>query len=447
MSVVKEGRATLALAVPLMAGQVSQMLMAVVDTKMIGEIGTLELAASGFANNVLQVPLLITAGLTVAVSIKTSQARGAGTPEKARNGLRNGMYLAFALGVMTLLSAWWILPHLDVFRQDPDVTRRVPGYFMLVALSLIPAFMVMTLKSHTDALNRPWMPMIIVVGSVFLNVFLNWLLIQGNWGFPALGLEGAGLATCAARLASLGGLLWWVSEDRSLERWIPRTWFRGVDWKEAKSLIILAAPAALQIGAEFGAFIAAALVVGSMGEVALAAHQVAFTFSATIYMIPLGLSMALTVRTGEAWGAGQRERLGKIMLSAWVIVLGISLLSMAGLILANEALAEFFVAEGEWETVALAAAIFTVAAIFQVGDQSQITFSGFLRGLDDVAVPAGIMVFCYWVAGVPLGWWLAYQVGMGAVGIWWGLTTGLWLTALGLGFRVWLRLRKEKKTG
>ena len=434
MSLLEEGRKTLVLAVPLVTSQVSQMAMAVVDTAMIGDVGSLELAASAFANNVLHVPMLAAAGLSVAVSVKTSQARGAGDREAAARAVRHGVWLALGIGLLTLVGAFALLPLLGFFRQDPDVIARVPGYFLLVAASMVPAFALMGLKNHADALNRPWWPMGIVVAGVAFNALLNWVLIRGNWGAPALGLEGAGVATLIARMATVAGLFWWMVKSDVLGEWMPTRWLGRLRGRTVRSLARIGGPAALQIGAEFGAFIAAALIIGSMGEIELAAHQVAFTFSATLYMIPLGFSMALTVRTGDAKGAGELGRLRDILLSTWGMILVLSLSCMAGLWFFPEVIADWF--SDDRETIGLAAAILMVTAIFQVGDQSQIIFSGYLRGLDDVTMPAVIMVVCYWILGMPFGWWLAFERGMGAPGIWWGLTLGLWATAVGLGVRI-----------
>ena len=438
-TLVKEGRATALLALPLVAGQVSQMLMGVADTLMIGRLGTVELAASTFANTVLHVPLMFGIGMAIAVSVKVSQARGAQSPADARAALRHGLFLCLGLGVLTMIGALALLPVFPYFGQEAGVVEMVPTYFLFVALSMTPAMGSMAVKSHADAMNRPWPAFHILLGGVLLNVLLNWILIYGKGGAPALGLEGAGLATLLARLATLAGLLGWCVKEPRMREWVPRRWFVRPDGRAIRQLWKIGWPASLQISAEMGAFVAATLMVGSLGAAALASHQVAMSCAATVFMVPLGVSMALTVRIGEAWGAKEFERWRPIVMSGWLMGFCVSLGSVAVLLGFHEQIAGWFLTDVDAASVA--SGLLLVAAIFQIGDHSQILSAGVLRGLDDVKIPAWIAFFAYWVVAMPLGWILSFRAGMGVSGMWWGLTCGLSLTAVLLGARVW------RKTG
>ncbi|MDB4395122.1 MATE family efflux transporter, partial [Akkermansiaceae bacterium] len=208
-SIVREGRATLILALPLMAGQVSQMLMGLVDTYMIGKIGTVELAASTLAHSILHLPLMLGIGIAIAVSVKVSQARGAEDPQQAKAALRDGFLLSLVLGVATFIVSWLSLPLLSLLGQDPEVVNRLPGFYLLVSASMTPAIITMAVRNHSDGMAKPWPVFWIVLAGVFLNVFLNWLFIDGNWGAPRMELEGAGLATLLARLATMIGVMLW----------------------------------------------------------------------------------------------------------------------------------------------------------------------------------------------------------------------------------------------
>ncbi|MGE9269400.1 MAG: MATE family efflux transporter, partial [Verrucomicrobiales bacterium] len=321
-SLLAEGRATVRLALPLIVGQLAQMLMGVVDTLMIGHVGVTELAASSFANTLIYVPMMFGIGIAVAVSIRVSQARGAKDAPAARAALRHGLQITTGLGVMTLLVAWWILPSLAVFGQDPAVLAAMPHYFLWVAGSMIPAMAGMAVKNHADAMNRPWPMFWITFASVVLNAFLNWLLIFGNLGLPAMGLDGAGVATFLARSLAFGMMIVWCVKSPSLREWVPYRWFRWPEKKSIVDLVRIGFPTSMQLLAEVSAFVVAALLIGTLGEVALAAHQIAISCAATTFMIPLGLSMALTVRMGETWGAKEPRRLRRILLSGWWIGLG-----------------------------------------------------------------------------------------------------------------------------
>ncbi len=432
-----EGRQTLRLALPLIVGQVSQMLTVVADTLMIGRLGSVPLATATFANTVLQVPFIFGIGMVVAVSIRVSQARGAKAPAAARAALRHGLYISFALGFLTLAAAWLMLPALPVFQQKPEVISEIPDYFLWVAASLIPAFASLAMKHHADAMNHPWPPFWILLGGVLLNIGLNWIFIYGNWGAPRMELAGAGLATFLARSLTFIMMWVWVERFATFREWIPRHWLRRPDWPAVTHLVKIGFPASIQILAESSAFVFATLMIGTLGPDALAAHQVAISCAGTVFMVPLGLSQALTVRIGEAWGAQDFHRLRPIAISGWILAAGFALCSALIFWFFNQPLAAAFLKEAS--TLHLAAGLLGVAAFFQLGDALQIVSAGSLRGMDDVAVPAWLTFSAFWLVALPMGWFLTFRGGMGVVGMWWGITLGLSLTALALGVRLWLK--------
>lgn len=434
-SLVREGKATLTLALPLMAGQVSQMLMSLVDTFMIGSIGTVELAASTLAHTILHLPLMVGVGLAIAVSIKVSQARGANKKEHAKSALRDGFFLSLLFGLVTFVLCLASLPLLPFMGQDPEVVAEMPVFYLLVSLSMTPAMASMVIRNHSDAMAKPWPVFWIVLGSVLLNALLNWLLIFGKWGFPELNLVGAGVATLLARFFGLLGLMVWCRSSADLRDWSPKRWFLRPVWKELREFWKLAWPSSLQTSAELSAFIFAAFFVGSFGAAALAAHQVALMCMATTFMVPLGLSMALTVQVGEAKGAGTLERFRAIVLSGWGMGLVVSLCGAAVFLWKGEYLAAFFLTEPA--PLQIAVSLFTIGAIFQIADHSQILSSGVLRGVDDVRMPTLILGFSHWLIGIPLGLYLALHLGYEVNGIWWGLCAGLVTSAILLGRRAW----------
>lgn len=434
----RECRATLTLAVPLIAGQLSQMLLGLTDTLMIGRLGTIELAAVAFANSVLHLPLMFGIGLVMAVSVRVSQARGAQNPPGARSALRNGLYLSLALGALIVLGSAGLLPLLGWFRQDPAVIAVVPDYFMLLAASMGPALMAMAIKNHADAMNRPWPPLWIMFGGVVLNIGLNALLIFGYWGLPAMGLEGAGLATLLARVVTLIALLaWCLQSSPAYREWLPRRWLRGPEWDTLQDLLKIGTPTGIHLLAEVGAFVLATLMIGALGAVALASHQIAITMAAFVFMVPLGLGMALTVRVGEAWGARRQADLPGIFVTGW----GLAALFSAGSVLAltwfNREIAALFTLEPAVQEVA--ATLLLIAGIFHFSDALQIVSTSLLRGMDDVRVPAGIVFGVYWLIALPVGGWLTFGLDWGAPGIWWGLTLGLTIAAVVLSHRAYSR--------
>lgn len=430
----RECRATLKLAIPLMAGQLSQMLLGLADTLMIGRVGTIELAAVAFANSILHLPLMFGIGLVMAVSVRVSQARGAQNPAGARSALRNGLYLSLGLGALIILGSAGLLPLLDQFRQDPGVIAVVPDYFMLLAASMGPALMAMAIKNHADAMSRPWPALWIMFGGVILNIGLNALLIFGQWGLPAMGLEGAGLATLLARITTLVALLaWCLHTAPDYREWLPQRWLRGPEWSTLQDLLKIGTPTGLHLLAEVGAFVLATLMVGALGAVALASHQIAISMAAFVFMVPMGLGMALTVRVGEAWGAQRHSELPGIFLTGWGLMALFASSSVLALTLFNREIAALFTTESA--VLDLAAGLLLIAGIFHFSDALQIVSTSLLRGLDDVRVPAAMVFGVYWLIALPLGGLLTFGWGWGAPGIWWGLTLGLTLAGVALSWR------------
>ncbi|MEM7385248.1 MAG: MATE family efflux transporter [Verrucomicrobiota bacterium] len=438
IQLVSEGRQSLILAFPLIAGLVSQMLIGVADTLMIGRLGEVPLAAATFSINLIHLPFMFGIGMAIAVSVRVSQARGAENPIEARAALRHGLLLTLGIGALTvLLAAGWV-PLFPLFQQKPEVIEAAPAYFMIIAVSMIPGMGSVALKSYFDAMNRPWPAFWVTLGGVVLNIFLNWVFIYGNLGAPRMELEGAGLATVLARSATLIGLIVLCHSMPELKEWVPRNWLRKPDWMALRHLIKIGWPTSIQIFAEVSAFVAASIVIGTISVAALAAHQVAITCVATVFMIPLGLSQALTVRIGETWGAGQYERWRPIVINGWCIGIFVTLFSTLTFVLFRNEIAHQFLPKDP-EPAKVAAGLLLVAAAFQLADALQVVSAGALRGLNDVKAPAWIAFVAYWVISLPLGYYLAFHREMGVNGIWWGLTVGLSITAAALGRRLWVK--------
>lgn len=435
MNLIQESRLTLRLAFPLMIGQLSQMLMGVVDTLMVGHLGVADLAALTFANSLFHVPFVFGIGLLSGVSVFTSNSRGANDAAGARGSCRHGLYLATALGAVLFGISWIVSMHLDCFGQPAAVALRTTGFFRIIMASVIPALASIALKNHADALNRPWPPFWIFLGGVGLNVGLNAVMIYGKFGFPALGFEGAAWATLISRSAILTTMIFWLVRAKDLREWVPYRWFRAPDFPDIRRLLSVGLPASVQMAFEVTAFSLAGLIMGRFGAVAMAAHQIAITLAATAFMIPLGLSMALTVRIGQAHGAGEFKRLRPIMSSGWLLAAGYSILGAVSFLVFGNFLASLFIKTPE--VIVLAGSLLMVVGVFQLFDSLQVASSAMLRGLQDARVPAVIGFAAYWLVGLPVGAGLAFGLHLGALGVWWGLAAGLFVAAISLGPRLW----------
>ena len=434
----EECGATLRLAVPLVFGQLAQMLIGVVDTVMIGRVGTVPLAAAAFANSLLMVPLVFGVGLLSSVSMQTARAGGAGDHRTAQATLRNGVGVALVLGLLCTIGFALLLPWLAVFGQPSEVVAATPVYLFTCAVSLVPALVGMALKNQADALNAPWTPLWIMLGGVGLNALLNAAWIHGYAGFPACGLEGAGYATLTSRLVVAAALFVWMGRSVRLKDWMPQQWGCGLELAGLGRLLRLGLPAGLHLLAEVSMFMVAALLVGSLGVVPLAAHQITLTCASVTFMVPLGISMAITVRVGELTGAGQTQRRHAVLLGGWGLGGLAALGSMALFYGLGRQVAWQFVRDPA--VVQLALPLLIVAGFFQLGDAIQVISAGALRGVQDVRMPALLACGIYWGVALPLSWVVGFAMSYGAWGVWIGLAAGLGVAGVVLGRRAWVLL-------
>ncbi|MEP2774400.1 MAG: MATE family efflux transporter [Luteolibacter sp.] len=435
MSFLTESKLTLKLAFPLVIGQVSQMLLGVADTVMIGQLGVTELAVLTFANSLFYVPFIFGIGVLSSVSVFTSGAAGGKDAAAGRASCRNGIYIGAAIGLLLFGLMSVISMNLGMFGQPADVVAKTGAYFRIIMFSMIPGLMSMALKNHADALDRPWPPFWIFLGGVVLNVFLNWVMIYGKLGCPALGLAGAAWATMISRTAILIGMFVWIYRGRGMREWAPVRWLKPPSRAEIGKFLNVGIPSSLQMICEVSAFSVAGLMMGRFGETAMAAHQITLMCAATAFMIPLGLSMALSVRLGSVKGAGQPERLRMIVKSGWVLAVSYGICGAALFFTLGAWLASLYTHEAP--VIRLSASLMVVVGVFQLFDSLQVSSASMLRGLRDTRIPALVAFFAYWMVGLPVSVLLSVKYDQGAVGVWWGLALGLFVACFMLAPRLW----------
>jgi multidrug resistance protein, MATE family len=420
---LEESRRTLALALPIMSGLVGQMLMGLTDTLMVGQVGTVPLAAAAFASNLSHIPMVGGMGLLAAVPVLTAHAYGAGRPAQASEVLRHGLWIAVVAGTLAALGLWWMRSRVGWLNQPPEVVAAAQTYLLLMGISLFPLLVAHTLKQFCEALANPWPPTLILLGGVLLNILLNWVFIFGRWGSPAMGLDGAGLATLTARVATALVIGLYLVRARALMDYLPACWRRLPSWRSVGEQLRIGSPVAVQHLLEVGAFAFAAIMMGWINAEAMAAHQIAITCAATTFIFAMGFGMAVSIRVGHAWGAGANDQVRRVGMSG----LTLTAIMMAGFatlfILGNRMIADAF--SNESEVIAIAAAMLFIAGFFQIFDGLQVVALSALRGMADVRVPAMIAVFSYWVIALPVGYLAGFVFGYGAAGIWLGLAAGL----------------------
>ena len=438
----QEAEKTLKLSLPIIFGELAQMSLHLIDAAMVGAVGYKQLAAAALAVSVVNVPFIFGIGITVSVSQMVSHAHGEEDENLISHYFYNGFWLCawFAVGItIALVAGRNILYHLG---QDAEVVAYALPFMRLLSVSLIPMLLFLALKHFADGLQKTRAAMVLSLFALPLNVFLNWLLIFGNWGFPRLELIGSGWATLITRLTIFVILGIVVLAHPSFREY---TAIRGEQWKlrakTLRELLHIGVPSGLQMGLEIGAFAVSAILIGMIDAASLAAHQIAITCAAMTFMVSVGLSQGSSIRTSNALGRVDWQAISEIGKSTLIMSLMFGSFCAISFVLLRNQLPKVF--NNDASVVALAASLLFYAAIFQISDSLQAIGAGLLRGIKDVKIPTLLIGVAYWVIGLPSGYVLAFHFKLNAVGIWLGFIIGLTFSAVFLCTR-FLRMAKLK---
>jgi multidrug resistance protein, MATE family len=425
---------TIQLAIPIILGELAQMSLHLIDTAMVGNISYQHLAAASLVMTVVNIPFVLGIGMTISVSQLVSMANGRRDHQLISHYLFNGFVLCafFALLISAgLVFGRNILKHLD---QDPQVVVLAIPFMKLVGLSVIPMLLFMTLKQFTDGLEYTKTAMMLSVAAMPVNIFLNWLLIYGNWGFPRLELAGAGYATLITRTLIFLVLGVIVLMHKTFNRFIA---VRSRQWKynfsTIKELLRIGVPSSIQMGVEIGAFAVSGIIIGTISAVSLAAHQIALSCAAFTFMVSIGLSQAGSIRVSNAFGRTDWNKIRIIGKTTFVTAFLYGCFCAVAFTIFRWQLPLIF--NKNQDVIRLSALLLLFAAVFQISDATQATGAGLLRGIKDVKLPTLLITIAYWVIGLPVGWLFAFHYHMGAAGMWLGLILGLTFAAVFLGTR------------
>jgi multidrug resistance protein, MATE family len=431
-SIRAEIRATTAVALPLAAANLAQMAMGLTDTIMVGRLGAQPLAAAGLGAALYFTTATAVQGVVNAVAPLAAHALGAGDRARAGRIAGEGLVLGFLLsipfmGIMATADRLLVL-----LGYDPALAAEV-GRFLRALMLGAPAFIAFSaLRSLLSALERTRAIMVVLLCCIISNALLNWVLIYGHFGLPALGIVGSGLASAINQWLMPLGLLLYIRLAPSLASLDVLGGILPRQWRDMTELLHLGLPIAGIIALENGVFLAAGLVVGLFGAAALGAHHVVLNCAATTFMIPLGVSQAATVRVAFELGAGRPDA---ARLAGFVALgLGMSVMAAGAIVMSTmpRTILSAFVdvaAPANANLVAIAVQLFALAALFQVSDGMQTVAAGALRGYRDATVPMLLAAVGYWAIGFLGGWLLAFPLGRGATGMWWGLVLGTTVVA------------------
>ena len=413
----------LRLAVPVIFAEIGWTVMGAVDTMMVGRLSTEAIGAVSLGTAVFLVVTIFGMGLLLSLDTLISQAFGAGQLSECNRSLFHGIYVSLLLAVpltVVLLQAGTLLKSIGL---NPGVVALTIPYLRPVVYGLLPLLFYMSCRRYLQATGHVLAVMMVLVTANIVNALVNWMLIFGNLGAPALGIEGAGWATFIARCyLALGmfGCIFYYNRVQGYGLFSHRFTF---EWKRLQQLLRLGLPAALQTTMEFGLFAAATTFAGYLDTASLGAHQIALICVSTTFMVPLGLSSAAAIRIGQLVGYGDLR--GARHCGWMAIILGVSFmsLSMIAFLVFPKLIIRAF--SSDPEVIAIGVSLLYVAAFFQLFDGLQVVTTGALRGLGETRLPMLVTLFGFWVLGLPVGYFLCFPASQGVWGLWIGLSLGL----------------------
>ncbi len=427
------------LAAPVVFVQLGVMLMGVVDTLMLGHLSAEALAAGGIGHATNIALLIFGFGTLSALDPLIAQAYGAGDRASVAAHLQRGLVLALALSLPLCLILWDLRPLLRLFGQ-PAVVVEGAGSYIRGILWGVPAYLLFTAFRQTLQAMRIVRPAAtaIVFGNVF-NLVFNWLLIFGHLGFPALGVRGSAYATSGARWGMLVWLL--VASRRQLAPYWNGFTAEAAAVGRYVRMLRIGIPIGLHSSIEILLFATVAFLMGRMGVAELAGHQIAINLASLSFMVPMGIGSAAATLVGNAIGHQDMREARRA--AGACLFLGGGTMFLFALVFAAfpEGLARLYTADAA--TVAVAAMLLPIAAVFQVFDGLQVVSVGVLRGAADTAFPAALALVGFWAVGLPASWLLGFRFGFGAAGLWWGLTLAIAAVATLLMLRMTSRLRRH----
>ena len=424
---------TFQLAYPVVIGQLGIVMMGVVDSLMVGQLGAAPLAAASLGNGMAFIVMIIGIGISMAVTPLVAIAVGAGKYEDCGIYFRQSLLVNSVISIITAVIIYFAADLIQYFDQPKEVQNQAISYVRIIGLSSIPLLLFQSYKQFIEGLSVMRPAMIISLIANIVNVFVNWLLIFGNLGLPKLELDGAGWATFASRLFMAIVLILFVMSNKYFKQYDVTFHFKSINRAVIKKILALGLPSGLQYFFEIGAFSFAVVMVGWLGTKQLAAHQIAINLASISFMAALGISAAGSIRVGNAVGQKniQETRIAGFTAS----LMGASIMFISGIIFVvfRNFLPTLYISDEV--VISYASSLLVIAALFQLSDGVQAVGIGILRGLTDVKIPTAITFISYWIVGLPIGYLLGFNFELGVQGVWIGLLLGLTTSAILLTLR------------
>ncbi len=431
-------RAILTLGLPLIGGHLGQVAIGVTDTVMVGWYSVEALAAVTLASTYFFVLFIFGSGFAWAVMPMVAAFAAEDDEVGIRRSTRMGLWLSLAFAVLSMPLLIFAEPILRLLGQGADLSREAARYLAVAGWGIIPALLVMVLKSYLAALERTQVVLWITLVAAVVNALANYAFIFGNWGAPELGIVGAALASVTTQLVSLIGVVIYILVIVPQHQLFVRFW--RADGQMLARVFRLGLPIGLTALSEVGLFAASAMMMGWLGTIPLAAHGIAVQLASITFMVHLGLSNVATIRAGNAYGRRDRPHMARGAVMVTVMSVVFAAVTIAAFVIWPEPLIALFMQQNEPardEILAIGVGLLAMAALFQFVDGTQAIALGLLRGVQDTAIPMWMAAFSYWVVGIPCSYLLGFTLGWEGIGVWAGLVIGLGVAAVLLNARFW----------
>lgn len=424
-----------------MGSNLGHVLMGVSDNIMVGHIDAVSLAAAGLATVAFNVLMLFGIGVSYAITPLVAEASGKDDHDRIVGTLRHGLTINIVNACFLVIIVLLGKNLLYQINQPPDVVTKAIPYLNILMFSLIPVLIYQSFRQFAEGMSNTRIAFVIVLGCNVINIGLNWVLIYGNLGFPAYGLNGAGWATLISRVimaAGIGVYLCYHPQFRQFRRAYLPGLYSG---RTLRKLLNLGIPSGFQFIFEVAAFDFSLIMMGWLGTTELAAHQIVINLATLSYMMTSGLAAAATIRVANYSGRADPYNLQRAFFTTLSVGMALMLLFATVFIAGREVLPTLYVQDKM--VTALAMDLLLIAGFFQLSDGAQVICIAALRGLQDVRIPSLLIFVAYWVIALPLGYWLTFEMDWGARGIWVGLLTGLTLTAIAMFYRLRNRIAHQ----
>jgi MATE family multidrug resistance protein len=431
-----ELRPMVELAAPVVLAELGWMAMGIVDTIVVGHVSTAAMGAVSIGEVLFNTAGWTGAGLLLGLDTLVSQSFGAGDVRDCHRSLLNGVYLSVPITLALMGIIWLGIPFLGRFGIDPAVLKDVAPYLRAVTCSTFPLLLYFALRRYLQGMNLAKPVMFALISANLMNLLGDWILVFGHLGAPAMGAEGSGWSTFVARIYMAAVLLAYILYHERRYRTGWKSTPLKPDLVRIRKLIRLGLPAAMQITFEVGVFAAATTLMGRLGADVLAAHQIAINSASFTYMVPLGIGAAAAARVGQALGRGDAAGASR---AGWTAtLLGAAFMSCAAVVflVAPQPIIRAYTPNAN--VMRLGISLLAVSAAFQLFDGIQAVTTGALRGAGDTRTPMICHLLSYWALGLPIGYYLCFERGWGAVGMWTGLCLAIIVIGIAL-LWVWSR--------